>query len=175
VLMSAEHFEPQVGSTPGSVVGVSTWGAGYPSHTVASSVQSLLVSGVQIPVFDTLSGARSRLLDPPECYAFLRDLSQLVEHPSTPGRLLSVPVMATVQTTTTTTITSTVAIPVAQAGSVYTPHTGQAPPSGPPMTHLARGAADFQHPTSTMLINPMEVCPEVWAGLSSRQPLHRRP
>ena len=63
----AEHFESIVGSTTRTVVWTSTTqGAGYLSHTVASPVQSLVVSGVQMPVSDTPSGAWSRLPNLPE-------------------------------------------------------------------------------------------------------------
>jgi len=89
---NAKHFEPDpLESTPGSSVEASTTqGAGYPSHYVASPVQSLLVSCVQVPLSDTPSRAQSRFQDPSERYAFPRGPSQRVEHPpSTPGRLLS--------------------------------------------------------------------------------------
>jgi len=56
----ARHFEPPVGSTPGSVVVASpSRSAGHPSHIVVSPTQSLLLSGVQVPMSDTPSGAQS--------------------------------------------------------------------------------------------------------------------
>jgi len=95
-----------------------------------------------------------------------RTLWLRMEHLPLAERLLPVPVTAMVQTTCTTTITSTVAIP---AGLVYsrqhTPYTGlQAPPPGAYMVHPVRETAGYWYPTSSTLIDPMEVCPEAWVG-----------
>jgi len=118
---------------PESVVEASTTqGVGNPTHTLASPMPSLHVSGVQVPVSETPSGARSRLPNLSELYALPQTPSLRVEHLPMSGRLLPVPVTATVQTTT---ITSMVAIPAAQAGSVYTPYTGQTLPPGALLAH----------------------------------------
>jgi len=52
-----------------------------------------------------------------------------------------------------------VAIPAAQAGSVYTPYASRAPPPGALMARPVRGAAGYRYPASSMLIDPMEMCP----------------
>ena len=125
--MVAGYVEPPVRSTPGSVVKASTtWGSRNPTHAVASPMQPSLVSGLQAPVSDMPSGARSCLPDLSELHALPWTLSLRVEHPPTSGQLLPAPVTAMVQTRTTVTITLTVAIPTAQAESVYMPyHLGQ--------------------------------------------------
>jgi len=57
------------------------------------------------------------------------------------------------------------AIPAAQAELVYTPYTGlRAPLSGAYLACSVCGAADYWYPASSMLIDPVEVCPEMWAG-----------
>jgi len=132
-------------------------------------MQPLHVSGTQVSVSGTPSGAWSHLLDPSKLYALPDSITANGASANIWAIDMLAPVTTTVQTTTTTTITLTVAINAAEAGSVYTPYAGRASLPGAYMACPVQGAAEYQYPTNSMLIDLTEVRPEAWAGHGSQR------